>query len=75
MSKGELESVARAVGVNQLIDSRSKDYERLFLDRIASQSTRQELLLNNPGLYLTPVVRNGKAATVGYQPDIWKTWE
>lgn len=75
MSKGELESVARAVGVNQLIDSRSKDYERLFLDRIASQSTRQELLLNNPALYLTPVVRNGKAATVGYQPDIWKTWE
>lgn len=75
LSKGELESVARAVGVNKLIDSRSRDYERLNLDRIASLPTRQELLLNNPGLYQTPVVRNGKAATVGYQPDIWKTWE
>ena len=75
LSKGELESVSRAVGVNKLIDSRSRDYERLNLDRIASPATRQELLLNNPGLYQTPVVRNGKSATVGYQPDIWKTWE
>ena len=21
------------------------------------------------------VVRNGKQATVGYAPDVWKTWE
>ncbi|KOA89411.1 ArsC family transcriptional regulator, partial [Clostridium botulinum] len=30
---------------------------------------------NNPKLYTTPIVRNGKEATVGYQPDIWKIWE
>ena len=22
-----------------------------------------------------PIVRNGRAATVGYAPDVWKTWE
>ena len=22
-----------------------------------------------------PIVRNGKLATVGYQPDVWKTWK
>ena len=23
----------------------------------------------------TPVVRNGRQSTIGYQPDIWKTWK
>lgn len=23
----------------------------------------------------TPVVRNGKQSTLGYQPEIWKKWE
>ena len=22
----------------------------------------------------TPVVRNGKQSTLGYQPDVWKGW-
>ena len=26
-------------------------------------------------LFLTPIVRNGRQATVGYQPDVWKSWE
>ena len=29
----------------------------------------------NQQLFKTPIVRNGKKATVGYQPEIWKTWE
>lgn len=66
LSKGELESVARAVGIDRLIDSRSKDYGRLGLAGIVSPAARRELLLENPGLYRTPIVRNGKAATVGY---------
>ena len=32
-------------------------------------------LLNNPKLFKTPIVRNGKQATVGYSPDIWEKWE
>ena len=36
---------------------------------------REEILLKNPSLYVTPIVRNGKKATVGYKPEIWQTWE
>ena len=25
-------------------------------------------------LFKMPIVRNGKLATVGYQPEIWKEW-
>ena len=32
-------------------------------------------VLENPQVLKTPVVRNGKQSTLGYQPDVWKTWE
>jgi len=75
LSKGELQSVKSAVGLDSLIDSSARDYKKLNMDRIIGSSVREEILLNNPGLYKTPIVRNGKLSTVGYQPDVWKTWE
>ena len=33
-----------------------------------------EKVLENPQVLKTPVVRNGKHSTLGYQPDIWKGW-
>ena len=33
-----------------------------------------EKLLEDPTLLNTPIVRNGKQATVGYHPEIWETW-
>ena len=36
---------------------------------------RFEKLLEEPLLLKTPIVRNGKKATVGYEPDVWKDWE
>lgn len=75
LSKGELASVEKTVGLNNLIDSKSKAYSRLNMDRIGSSTMRAEVLLNHPELYKTPIVRNGRQATVGYQPDVWGTWE
>ncbi|HWJ02804.1 MAG TPA: ArsC/Spx/MgsR family protein [Verrucomicrobiae bacterium] len=75
LSKGELQSVKAAVGLQALIDSGSKEYKRLNLERIVSAGVREEILLNNPALYKTPIVRNGRLATVGFQPEIWQTWE
>lgn len=75
LSKGELQSVKAAVGLNNLVDSDSKDYKKLNMDRIVSTNVREEILMNNPGLYKSPIVRNGKLATVGYKPDIWADWE
>ena len=75
LSKRELESVRAAVGLKNLIDEKSKEYQKLNIGSIRSDSMKEELLLNNPKLYKTPIVRNGKLATVGYEPEVWKTWE
>lgn len=75
LSKGELESVKSAVGINNLINSNAKEYRANNMENIRTESVKEEMLLNNPKLYKTPIVRNGKQSTVGYQPDIWKNWE
>ncbi|WP_461612642.1 arsenate reductase family protein [Clostridium sp. Marseille-QA1073] len=75
LSKGELQNVKAAVGLRELINEKSKEYTKLNLQNIRTDSVKEELLLNNPKLYKTPIVRNGKMATVGYKPEIWKDWE
>ncbi|MCM1566221.1 MAG: ArsC family transcriptional regulator [Dehalobacter sp. 4CP] len=75
LSKGELQSIKAAVGLNNLFNTGSKDYFRLNLDKISSSNVREELLLNNPSLYRTPIVRNGKQATVGYVSEVWESWD
>ena len=75
MSKGELDSVEAAVGLASLINKEAKDYERLNLHKIGSSTIKKELLLKNHKVYRTPIVRNGKQATVGYAPEVWETWE
>jgi len=76
MSKGEFQSVKQAVGgYEKMIDENSKDKDLLALVKYLSEKDREEKLLMNQKLLKTPIVRNGKKATIGYQPDIWKTWE
>jgi arsenate reductase len=75
LGKRELENVKQAVGLKNLIDKNSKAYEKLNIGHIINDSVKEEILLNNPSLYKTPIVRNGKNATVGYNPEVWKTWE
>lgn len=74
LSKGELHSVKAAIGLNDLVDRASKNYKKLNMDRIISDSGKEEMLLNHPSLYKTPIVRNGKQATVGYVPEMWASW-
>ncbi len=35
---------------------------------------RFEMLLENQQVLREPIVRNGRQATVGYAPDMWKGW-
>ncbi len=74
LSKGELANVKAAVGLNNLFNENSAEYKRLNLHQIGGSNIREEVLFNNPKLYKTPIVRNGKQATVGYEPDVWKDW-
>lgn len=76
LSKGEYASVKSAVGgMDALIDENSKEHESQFIAHLARKEDIEGRLLDNPGMFKTPIVRNGKQATIGYQPDIWATWE
>lgn len=76
MSMGEYKSVKQAVGgMDKLIDKDSRLYDELYMEYLADDGAREEKLLENPALFKTPIVRNGKKATVGYCPEIWKVWE
>ncbi len=76
MSNGEFESVLRAVGgVEKLIDWDSKDPDIALLRYLADDRAKEDKLFERPELMKTPVVRNGKKATVGYCPEVWKQWE
>lgn len=73
MSMGELKSVCRAVGLENMVDGSHPD--AALLTYLAYDEDKLEKLFEDPRLIKTPIVRNGKQATVGYQPDVWKTWE
>ena len=70
MSKKEFESVRAAVGLENLIDPKAPDAD--LIKYMASDAARIERLLEYPDNIKTPVVRNGKQATVGYCPEVWK---
>lgn len=73
MSPRELESVIANVGLNSLIDEKAKDAE--ILRYLAYDADKVQKLFENPSLIKTPIVRNGKKATVGFCPEVWKDWE
>lgn len=76
MSKGELQSVIKSIGsIEQLIDEKSKHSDAQLVKYLSSNEAKIEKLMENPQIIKTPIVRNGRVATIGYQPDIWKTWE
>ena len=75
MSRGEFENVARALGGwEKLVDPNAKDKQTLALLDALVDWQKEDKLFENQQLFLTPIVRNGRKATVGYQPDVWKTW-
>ena len=76
ISKGELRSVAQACGgLAALIDEKAKDQYAVALLQHTPQDMLLDKLLENQQVLRQPLVRNGKQATVGYAPDVWKTWE
>ena len=60
--------------MDNVIDSECKDKDTLALIKYISEEDKLEKLLENQQVLKTPIVRNGKQATVGYQPDVWKGW-
>lgn len=73
ISRGELTSVVSSVGIENMADPKDMDYE--IFQRLAYKEDKIDKLLEIPEMIQTPIVRNGKKATIGYCPDIWKQWE
>ena len=73
MSRGELASVKNAVGLDNLVAPAHPD--AVLLSYLASNEAKLDKLYEDPTLLRTPIVRNGKQATVGYCPEVWESWK
>lgn len=73
LAKGELENITRVIPIEELIDREGKQFKKRNMQFMVFNL--EEELLNDPLLLKTPIVRNGKEVTVGYQPDVWKKWK
>ena len=72
ISKGELTSVLRCVKLEELVNPKHPD--AALISCLASDEAKIEKLVEEPKLLKTPIVRNGRLATLGYQPEVWKSW-
>ena len=76
MAAGELRNVASRVGgMEALIDRGGKRYLERGLKYAAPTGPRiEQMLVDDPLLLRTPIVRSEGRATVGYVPEVWETW-
>ncbi|WP_319477648.1 glutaredoxin [Marispirochaeta aestuarii] len=72
ISPGELSNIARAVGRDNLVDPESRAYKDKGMAYM--EFDPEEEVLENPLLLKTPVVRNGKDATIGLALETWQVW-
>ena len=76
LSKGEYNSIKQAVGgLEKMLNPKCKDKDALAMIQYIADEDKDEKVLENQKVLLTPIVRNGKQETVGYQPEVWKEWK
>ena len=76
MAPREFDSVLRALGgIDNLIDWNVKHPDIDLMKYMDDAVAKEDKVYDNPKLMKTPVVRNGKQATVGYCPEVWETWK
>lgn len=76
MSKGEFTSVAeKNGGVDNMLNPDAKDKDALALIKNIADEDKLTTILENQQVIKTPIVRNGRQSTLGYQPEVWKGWE
>lgn len=72
ISKGELNSVISRHPIDSIVNPKDQDYQLIL--HMAYDNDKIDRILEYPEMLLTPIVRNGKESTVGYCPEIWKSW-
>jgi len=72
ISKGELDNISRVIPLEELIDKEGKQFEKRNMKFMVYNA--EDVLLDDPLLFRTPIVRNGRLVTLGFKPEIWVQW-
>lgn len=72
LSRGELNNILQVFKIEDLLDTNGDQYKKRNMSFMVYDI--EEEILNDSLLLKTPVIRNGKLITVGYKPEIWKSW-
>lgn len=77
MSQGEFRSVKTALKLkcNDLVDESKLTDSTLLFKYLGSEQEKEDFILEHQEIIKTPIVRDGKKATLGCCPEIWKSWE
>ena len=71
----DLKEKGMSKGLDVMLNDDCKDKDALALIKYIAAEDRDEKVLENQKVLKSPIVRNGKKATIGYQPEVWKTWD
>ena len=72
ISKKELENIKQVIPIEELLDKEGKQFKKRGFNYMVYDVEIE--LLEDSLLLQTPIVRNGRLATVGYKPEVWKEW-
>ena len=76
LSRGELSSVISAAGgADNIVATDLRDDTDAVTLKYLVDSQKADFIYEHQEIIKLPVVRNGKQATVGYEPEIWKKWQ
>ena len=76
LSGKEFDAVLRGIGgIDNLIDWQCSHPDVTLMKYMDDVRAKEDKVFDDPSLMKTPIVRNGKQATVGYCPEVWATWE
>lgn len=70
----ELQVMSRGIGMKGLLDQEDKKVKVHPACYAINDAAVMEEIKENPWLLRAPIVRNGQACTIGYQPEIWEQW-
>ena len=73
IAPGELKRFVQKAGLNALVDTESKAYEKSGLEYMrVGDEVMMEKLSQDPALMVQPLVRSGNTLTVGWDEAVWR---
>lgn len=72
ISRGELENIKDNIPTDELLDRDGRQFKKRNMEFMVFDIEGE--LLNDPLLFKTPIVRNGRMVSVGYNPETWQEW-